>query len=60
MRHTRQHDVLYDHRVSADARNDIVGIDAMINAKIANDVGDSIQLHDLAVDDRIARQVFKP
>src|SRR5262249_26981545 len=57
--HRRKNDILDDHGIAADACDDVVGIDAMIHAKIANDVRDGVHLHDLTIDDRVARQVFK-
>src|SRR4029079_8278214 len=45
--------------MSANACYNVVGIDAVIDAQISDHVRNRVQLHDLAVDDRIARKIFK-
>jgi hypothetical protein len=57
--HRRQNDVLDDDRMTADAGDDLGGVDVMVVAHVLDHFGNRVQLHNLSVDNRVVGKIFK-
>ena len=57
--HLRQHDVLDDDGVATDAGSNTRGPYLVFAEDVSDDVGDVVELHDLAINNRVGLQVFE-